>query len=471
MKKFSQLLFIFFSLTTIIFAADRIVNVYYYPWYDVTRHWGEGYLRDHLVPQQMPMLGEYSNRDSEIIEQHLDWSDSYGIDNWVCSWWGPDSWEDVTILDHIVPQMENHQTTYCLLYEAAGLLNLSNDAIEFDNDRAAALRNHFDYMAQNHFNNPHYQKIDGRPVVYIYLTRTFTGDYKNALQQVRDDMNTLGYNVYLVGDEVYWGDANYERIATLDAITAYNMHGPHEYAGYPQDTGFIEDVAEKYEYYRNAAQILGGGAKFIPKIMPGFNDRGVRLDADHYIIPNQVHPDSSQTSTFEHFADAVEHLIDPDLNMVCITSFNEWHEDTQIEPTINTATTQTDDSENNDYTQNFSYTGYGLDYLEIIRDKYTDNNTSVMDSEQIPSSFKLLQNYPNPFNPSTQISYKLLTSGHVKLLVYDIQGREIQQLVDEFQNPGIYHYSFNAKTLASGIYFYRLFGSNQSITKKMVLLQ
>lgn len=89
----------------------------------------------------------------------------------------------------------------------------------------------------------------------------------------------------------------------------------------------------------------------------------------------------------------------------------------------------------------------------------------------IPEQFYLSQNYPNPFNPSTTIEYGLNEAGPVSLIVYDIIGRKIQTLVDQNQFEGNYKVNFNASSLASGVYFYRLIAPNKILTKKMTLIK
>jgi poly(beta-D-mannuronate) lyase len=92
---------------------------------------------------------------------------------------------------------------------------------------------------------------------------------------------------------------------------------------------------------------------------------------------------------------------------------------------------------------------------------------------QIPAEFSLEQNYPNPFNPGTVIRYQLSNDSHVSLKIYDMLGREVATLVNEFQRSGIYHSAFSARhsSLSSGIYFYRLAADNFIQTKKMILLK
>ncbi len=89
----------------------------------------------------------------------------------------------------------------------------------------------------------------------------------------------------------------------------------------------------------------------------------------------------------------------------------------------------------------------------------------------LPKIFSLSQNYPNPFNPSTTIKYQIPASGHVTLKVYDVLGREVESLVNEFQTAGSYTRTLNASSLSSGVYFYRLQSGNYSATKKFVLMK
>jgi hypothetical protein len=88
-----------------------------------------------------------------------------------------------------------------------------------------------------------------------------------------------------------------------------------------------------------------------------------------------------------------------------------------------------------------------------------------------PDSYKLSQNYPNPFNPTTKINFALPKSGLVTLKVYDMLGKEVATLVNEVKNVGTYSVDFNASTLSSGIYFYKVSVNGFSEVKKMMLIK
>jgi subtilisin family serine protease len=89
-----------------------------------------------------------------------------------------------------------------------------------------------------------------------------------------------------------------------------------------------------------------------------------------------------------------------------------------------------------------------------------------------PLQFALSQNYPNPFNGGTIIRYTLERQANVTLRVFDILGREIETLVDRVQSPGLYDINFpQTKTLASGVYFYRLTSGGHSLVRKMVYIR
>lgn len=88
---------------------------------------------------------------------------------------------------------------------------------------------------------------------------------------------------------------------------------------------------------------------------------------------------------------------------------------------------------------------------------------------QAPVDYSLYQNYPNPFNPNTNITFDLPVGNFTSLKVFDILGREVSVLVNEFKQQGRYTVSFDASQLSSGIYFYTLQAGNMVITKKMIL--
>jgi len=91
----------------------------------------------------------------------------------------------------------------------------------------------------------------------------------------------------------------------------------------------------------------------------------------------------------------------------------------------------------------------------------------------VPQDFVLSQNYPNPFNPETKINYALPEAGYCVIKVYDVLGKEVSTLVDEFKNAGHYSVMFNSanKNLTSGVYFYKMTINNYSQIKKMILMK
>jgi hypothetical protein len=100
--------------------------------------------------------------------------------------------------------------------------------------------------------------------------------------------------------------------------------------------------------------------------------------------------------------------------------------------------------------------------------------TGVTSTEQ-PRQYALAQNFPNPFNPTTTIAYDLKEGGHVSLTVFSLLGHEVAKLVSGYQQAGSYSVPFNTethtRTLASGVYFYRLEAGAFVSMKRLVLLK
>lgn len=104
---------------------------------------------------------------------------------------------------------------------------------------------------------------------------------------------------------------------------------------------------------------------------------------------------------------------------------------------------------------------------------YTSNGGTsfISNGGEFVQDYELYQNYPNPFNPVTTIEYEIKFRGFVRLSVYDINGKEIQQLVNENKLAGNYKVKFDGKNLSSGIYFYKLEMNKFSDTKLMIIVK
>lgn len=89
----------------------------------------------------------------------------------------------------------------------------------------------------------------------------------------------------------------------------------------------------------------------------------------------------------------------------------------------------------------------------------------------VPKAYSLEQNYPNPFNPTTNINFSIPNNGMVKLVVFDVSGREVETLVNENLSAGTFKVDWNASNYTSGVYFYKLISANYSETKRMVLIK
>ena len=137
------------------------------------------------------------------------------------------------------------------------------------------------------------------------------------------------------------------------------------------------------------------------------------------------------------------------------------------------------------YSQNkfYAYVGDNNTWGNVLENSVGNITSIELEAFSFPSTYSLSQNYPNPFNPETTISYSIPASLNpskggtfVSLKVFDLLGREVVTLVDEYKQAGTYKVIFNVKTpymasLPSGIYFYRLQAGSYSETKKLILMK
>jgi hypothetical protein len=120
---------------------------------------------------------------------------------------------------------------------------------------------------------------------------------------------------------------------------------------------------------------------------------------------------------------------------------------------------------------NISHGNYSYRLKQIDLDGSSSYSKIIEVDIATLNTFSLEQNYPNPFNPSTVIGYRLPVNSDVTLKVFDLLGREVATLVDEFKPAGKYEVEFNSKDLSSGIYFYTIQAGSFTKTEKMILLK
>jgi hypothetical protein len=348
-----------------------IVGVYYYPWYrapgeaaeegDRPGEWTRRTLRGRLDPKQLPEQGVYSSRNAETIGAHIAQSKRGGIDFWVMSWWGPNSGTDTTIKNHILTHANAGELKYALFYESTGRIR------SFKTPSFKTLVDDFKYMAESYFDNPHYLKIGGKPVVYIYLTRAYFRDGgREELRLLREELP----DVYLVGDDVFGPDYRPEYARLWDAVTAYDVYGQST----KSKGGTRAALDQLNANYVNARKIANGvGTGFMPAISAGYNDKAVREGHPGRARYFKDVPGSREGDVFRAMIREVAlPNLDPRTgNIMMVNSFNEWYEDTQIEATAGAAPpTSKDNSESGAfYTEGDTYADYGYLYLDLLREE------------------------------------------------------------------------------------------------------
>jgi glycoprotein endo-alpha-1,2-mannosidase len=354
-------------------AGAPVVGAYYYPWYGVNdrplEHDWDHVMRRKLAPSQAPLAGLYRSDDPQVISRHIEQSKRAGIDFWAVSWWGPDTATDRTIRDSILKHPDADQLRYAILYEATGRLG------SFDNPDYRHLVDDFAYLEKTYFSDANYLHVDDKPVVFIYLTREY---FRNRGHAELAALRKRVKNVFIVGDDVFGGEYRPEWAKQFDAVTSYDIYGQST-SQHQATIKAVEALASNYANARRAANSVG--TAFIPAVAPGYNDTAERPGhpgTARYII------NDSNSKEGDLFRAMIRQAALPHLDSACgrlmmVTSFNEWYEDSQIEPTVgNQPATLQDSSESGSfYTMGDRYADYGPLYLDILAEEIRSRRSSA----------------------------------------------------------------------------------------------
>lgn len=190
----------------------------------------------------------------------------------------------------------------------------------------------------------------------------------------------LNINLFIVGDQTFGpppdSGGSYLPFNYLDAVTNYDIFGtlPKPYATAAGITKYYRRQAQWREVARTQV------CKYIPSVSPGYNDRAIRIERNHPPLSRKLNGvESSFGSLFKYALRKAIPQVDRGSNyLLMVNSFNEWHEDTQIEPVNGTLTTLP-----YNYTQGIEYEGYGTRYLDILRLMTTDGSWIADEEEDI----------------------------------------------------------------------------------------
>jgi glycoprotein endo-alpha-1,2-mannosidase len=375
-------------------SVHPLVGAYYYLWNP--ENFAGGTLRAHPVPPQQPAGSLVNSLSPRTATRDITNARQAGINFFAMDWWpydpgsSPRIAEQANAMKAFLAAPNISQMRFAMFYET---WNLGFDPGRESTPVTFQMELHFDAdmisFAQLYFRNRSYLRIDGRPVVFLYLTRTLTGDVAGMIQGARTVLKARGFNPFFIGDEVYWRvtpenpnpagpilttTPQVSRIEQFDAITSYILYygdpdeflGPtKDFTGYPGTTDIVADERHLLSEYSAATD---GRVPVIPDISSGFNDRGFRLATNHPAQPRQWLPGEGPASTLDHLFRCVAiPEVDPALPMVMVTSWNDWNEDTGIEPIGGTPTDVDDSPTGNAYTQGYTYGGEGRKALHVLR--------------------------------------------------------------------------------------------------------
>lgn len=329
-------------------------GVFYYGWHTNNFHNDQGYLRDKLLNvssfvdnRQFPEVpgiasGEYDDTVRAVVRAQFDVMLKANIDYCLCSWWGPGSREDTQFANAVIPEagtVAAGTMDVGILYEATKLLQ--NGAFIANAAALAELKTDMEYLKTNYCNNSKYLKRDmadgsytNCPVIFVYLLRAYSDSDKALILQwiinVFQDNSVGGYTAYpyIIGDLMFGTPRAFGGSVTskLGALGVYDTYGQGA-KGAITDA----DVVKLHQDYRQW-RLLNPSVHCNPTISPGYNDRGVRLEADHPALARALSGYDEGSLYKSHLANMEGISIQADNNWFCTNSWNEWHEDSQIEP-------------------------------------------------------------------------------------------------------------------------------------------
>jgi glycoprotein endo-alpha-1,2-mannosidase len=292
-------------------AVTPQILAYYYGWYGNPavsgswRHWKGVDPARQVIDNMLrfPALGAYDSHDPKIVESHVAAARAAGITGFIASWWGPGSFEDKGI-PQLLAAARNHQ-----LAVSVSVARIT-DTQSTSRTRGAIAE--IEHLLRNYAGDPAWLRVGGKPVLFIYgraVHQLSTADWREVIDQVQRDISG---GVFLVADSP---GPDYRPL--FEAFNHYNITGETQHKTPPQ----IRDWARRT--YRQRVAAAGRGRISNVTVIPGYDDRKSNRPS-----PRPVTERWGGETYRVLWEEAIAALPD----WILITSWNEWHEDSEIEP-------------------------------------------------------------------------------------------------------------------------------------------
>ena len=341
--------FLFFLLLLLPAAAsvakkELVVAAHYAPWYrggGPDGSWSFPMGNRSIRTAYKPLLGYYNNLNPAVLNQHITWAKKFGVNTFMIEWNGQDTYEFYSPLDismqSFVQNPNFKEIDFFLVYSMISGLKRPNDPpfTPVDLNKSWVLNklvSDFRYASRYYMKRGHYLKIHNRPVVYLWSVTLTKGSLKKAVKRLRNVIKAeTGKNPYIIADVVaMYTDPDPNMTKHFDAVMPYLML---EVNGHPPQNYKLKDsldkVAERYRYFYYVCQDLE--TDFVPAVFPGFDAVGAPwcYEGNNNLTTPTV---KRSTSSFRDLVTRAKSFIDNNNNMLYVTSWSEWNEGTNIEP-------------------------------------------------------------------------------------------------------------------------------------------
>jgi hypothetical protein len=293
-------------------GVPRCVMTFYYPWYGTpdgpggagkTVHWGRIDAANKKIEASTnyPILGAYDSHDPNLLDQHCRWAESAGIDTFIVSWWGHGHYTDQA-MDKILNSCQRHGLRACIYYETVpkpqSPVTAADDIIK---------------VLNKYGEHPAHLKINRKPVVFVYgraLGQLGLTGWREVIEIVNKQYKE---GVTAIGDQF-----SKDAAGVFDGVHTYNTAGSLRGMS-PADVR--KWASGKYQSWVQLADEAGKISALT--VIPGYDDTKIRkpgLAVGRYET--------------ELYRVQWEEAIKADPDWILITSFNEWHEGSEIEPSL-----------------------------------------------------------------------------------------------------------------------------------------